>query len=81
VTPAQCKAARQLLGWSLARLVVQSDLGLSAVGNFEVTGDMPGRAAVIRHNRILAICAALNAAGVEFEENDGGSGVRLKGTL
>ncbi len=80
VTPAQCKGARQLLGLSLDRLVVQSDLGPSAVGNFEVTGNMPGRAAAIRHGRIVAIRAALEAAGVEFiRENGGDAGVRLKG--
>jgi hypothetical protein len=75
-----CNAARQLLGWSLDRLAVQSDLGPSAVGHFEVTGKMPGRAAAIRHGRILAIRTVLEAAGVEFiQENDGDAWVQLKG--
>lgn len=73
VTPEQSRAARGLLDWSQQRLAGAAAVGVSTVRDFE-----KGRRTPIQGN-LAAIRAALEAAGVEFiEENGGGPGVRLK---
>ncbi len=71
--PEQCRAARGLINWSQSKLAEASNLGLSTVKNFEVGRNIP------TINNLAAIRAALESAGVEFiEENGGGPGVRLR---
>ncbi len=73
ITPAQCRAARGLLGWSQRDLAGRAQVGLMTVNQLESEATAPRRstAAVIR--------SAFEAAGIEFiDENGGGVGVRLK---
>lgn len=73
LTPAQCRAARGLVGLSQAELAVSARVGLSTVKNFE-----NGRSTPMRKN-LTDIITALETAGVEFiPENGGGAGVRLR---
>jgi transcriptional regulator with XRE-family HTH domain len=65
--------ARAALNWSLAELAKASGVHRNTISNFETEkyGGDPERVAAIR--------AALEAAGVEFiPENGGGAGVRLR---
>jgi transcriptional regulator with XRE-family HTH domain len=73
ITAAQCRAARALLDWSQDRLVKEAVVSRKTLTDFERELRRP-------YDRTLnAIRAALEAAGVEFiEENGGGPGVRLK---
>lgn len=71
--PAQARAGRALLGWSREELAARSKLPGRTVARFEL-GDGVSRPATV-----AAIRAALEAAGVEFiDANGGGPGVRLK---
>ncbi|WP_198402443.1 DNA-binding transcriptional regulator [Rhodobacter sp. CZR27] len=73
MNPAQCRAARALIGMTQPELAAAASVGLSTIVDFEkdrrkVAGPSTD-----------AIRAALEAAGVEFiPENGGGAGVRLK---
>ena len=73
MTPAQCRAARALIGISQDELVAASGVAKGTVAAFELGQRQP-------YARTLdAIRSALEAAGVEFiEENGGGAGVRLR---
>jgi transcriptional regulator with XRE-family HTH domain len=74
--PEQCRAARALLDWSQQELADSAAVGIVTVRQLEAGGHEPRRAtlAVIRQ--------ALEAAGVEFiDENGGGPGVRLRKPL
>lgn len=66
MTPAQLKAARSLLGWSRDRLAGQSDVPAHAVGEFE--RGLVGASATAE--RLAAIRAALELAGIEFTDGD-----------
>ena len=69
---AQCRAARALVEWSLDDLAVAALVSKSTVHNFEVGRSVPNA------KNMADIIAALENAGVEFiEENGGGPGVRL----
>lgn len=69
----QCRAARSLLNWTQERLAEVSGVSVTAIRNFE-----RGATAPIRAN-LAAIRHALEAAGVEFiDPNGGGPGVRLR---
>lgn len=71
--PAQSRAARALLNWSQERLAEAARVSVTTLRNFERGATTP----VV--NNLAAIQAALEAAGVEFiEENGGGAGVRLR---
>jgi len=65
MTPAQCRAARRLVGMSIGQLSVASLVPLAEVWGFE--------AVVAPHMRspsdIVAMRAALERAGVEFTED------------
>jgi transcriptional regulator with XRE-family HTH domain len=73
IDPAQCRAARGLIGWSQSDLSEASKTATKTVADFE-------RGARIPYPRTLEdIRAALETAGVEFiAENGGGPGVRLR---
>jgi hypothetical protein len=67
ITPAECKGARALLGWSRTRLAARADdVSESTIRTFE-DGHRP------TDRKINAIRCALEAAGVEFT-----NGVKLK---
>jgi ribosome-binding protein aMBF1 (putative translation factor) len=73
MTPAQCGAARALIEFSQAEPAAKAKVGESTVRNFEA-----GRSVPVTNN-LEAIQRVLEAAGVEFmEENGGGAGVRLR---
>ena len=73
MTPAQCRAARALLGIPQPELAREAGLGLSTIVDFEK---------MRRHvsdEVVETIQAALTRSGVEFtDENGGGPGVRLR---
>jgi hypothetical protein len=73
MTPEQCRAARELLGWTRVVLSVRSHVSIETIRKAEVgfPRHMP--------RTLSAIRAALEAAGIEFiPENGGGAGVRLR---
>jgi transcriptional regulator with XRE-family HTH domain len=73
LTRAQCRAARALLEMTQSDLADLADLGLSTIVDFE-----KGRRK-ISGDALAAIQKALESAGIEFiEENGGGPGVRLR---
>ncbi|GAA0303444.1 helix-turn-helix transcriptional regulator [Rhodovulum strictum] len=70
----QLRAARSLLGWSQAQLSHATGLSIPTVKRAEGQGAISASA-----EAISAIRAALEAAGVEFiDPNGGGPGVRLR---
>lgn len=71
----QVKAARALLRWSQVDLAAASGISLPTIKRLEASTGVVGG----REETGAAICAALQAAGVEFiPENGGGVGVRLR---
>jgi len=75
LSSAQIRAARALLRWSAADLARESALGVNTVRRAEVA---EGETSLTAANE-QALQRALEAAGVEFiQENGGGPGVRLK---
>jgi hypothetical protein len=72
---AQMRAARALLRWSALDLASASKVGVATIRRVEVVdGEIPVTAA-----NEAALRRALEAAGVEFiDENGGGAGVRMK---
>jgi transcriptional regulator with XRE-family HTH domain len=60
VTPAQCRAARSLLGISQDELSIRSRVSKRAIAGFEVGQSRPVPAT------LMALRQALEAAGVEF---------------
>jgi ribosome-binding protein aMBF1 (putative translation factor) len=75
LSSAQIRAARALLRWSAADLAQASALGANTIRRAEVA---EGQTSLTAANE-LAVRRALEAAGVEFiDENGGGSGVRWR---
>jgi transcriptional regulator with XRE-family HTH domain len=73
IGPAQCRGARALLEITQPELAQAADLSLSTIVDFERSRREVSSAA------IFAMRRALERAGIEFiEENGGGLGVRLK---
>jgi predicted transcriptional regulator len=75
ITTRQIKAARALLGWSQADLAHRSGVSEPTIARLEsVNGQIGGRERTTEKMR-----AAIEAAGVEFiDENGGGPGVRVR---
>lgn len=72
---AQIRAARALLRWSAEDLAEHCALGVTTIRRAELTD---GNTSMTVSND-LAVRRALEAAGVEFiDENGGGAGVRLR---
>lgn len=75
ISSAQLRAARALLRWSAVDLARASKVGVATIRRVEI---IDGVIPVTRANE-LAIRRALEDAGVEFiDENGGGAGVRLR---
>ena len=73
LTPAQCRAARALIGWSQQDLAGNAGVGTVAIHQLESGTSQP------RRSTLEVIKRALENAGVEFiDENGGGAGVRLR---
>ncbi len=74
ITPAQCKEARKLLGWTREHLAPRCGLSLTSLRRFEFGVLFP------KSESLASIQRALEEAGVEFTSG-GAPGVRLrKGT-
>jgi transcriptional regulator with XRE-family HTH domain len=75
LVPATCRAARALLDWTQEDLATAAGVCRSTVREFE-----KGRHA-LQHASEDSIIRALAASGVDLlTKEDGGPGVRLKGT-
>jgi transcriptional regulator with XRE-family HTH domain len=75
LTSAQIRAARGLVRWSAEDLAREARLGLATIRRAEQSENQTSMTAA----NDLAVRNALEAAGVEFlEENGGGPGVRLR---
>jgi len=73
LTGAQIRAARALLGWSATDLSQRSAVSLRTIQRAELA-----ETSLTMANQ-LAVRRALEAAGVEFiDENGGGAGVRFR---
>jgi transcriptional regulator with XRE-family HTH domain len=73
ISPAQCRGARGLLGWSQSDLSEASKTATKTIADFERGARKP-------YPRTLDdVRSALEEAGIEFiAENGGGPGVRLR---
>jgi hypothetical protein len=75
LTSAQIRAARALVRWRAEDLARESSIGVATIRRAELTDDETSMTAANN----LAVRRALEAAGVEFiDENGGGPGVRLR---
>jgi ribosome-binding protein aMBF1 (putative translation factor) len=75
LTSAQIRAARALLRWSADDLARESAVGVTTIRRAEITESETSMTTA----NDLAIRRALEGAGVEFiDENGGGPGVRLR---
>jgi transcriptional regulator with XRE-family HTH domain len=75
LTSAQIRAARSLLRWSAEDLARRSLLSVATIRRAELTEDQTSMTAA----NDLAVRRALEAAGVQFIDGDGGGpGVRLR---
>jgi hypothetical protein len=75
LTSAQLRAARALIRWSAEDLALHSAVGVTTIRRAELTENKTSLTAA--NNQALR--RALEAAGVDFiEENGGGPGVRLR---
>ena len=73
MTPEQCRAARGLLNWTQSELAKAAAVGIVTVRQVEAGTASPRRATLQVMRR------ALEDAGVEFiDANGGGPGVRLR---
>jgi DNA-binding transcriptional regulator YiaG len=78
ISGAQIRAARALLGWTLAELATRSRLSFATVQRAESAPGIPTTQAI----NLFAIQQALEAGGVVFldpgESRVGGAGVRFR---
>jgi transcriptional regulator with XRE-family HTH domain len=75
LSSAQIRAARSLIRWSAEDLARESSLSVATIRRAELAD---GATSMTAANN-LAVRRALEAAGVEFiDENGGGPGVRLR---
>jgi transcriptional regulator with XRE-family HTH domain len=73
ISPEQCRAARGLLDWSQQVLAERAGVGIVTIRQLEAESHEPRRAT------LAVVRGALEAAGVEFiDEDGGGAGVRLR---
>lgn len=76
ISPAQCRAARAMLGWSQDELAINAQVARASIADFEREVRVP-----IRTN-LVSILSALTAAGIEFipdsPDKTKGAGVRFR---
>jgi transcriptional regulator with XRE-family HTH domain len=75
MTPAQCRAARALIDISQDQLAGLAAVSVTTLRNFERGATVPVT------NNMAALRGALERAGVEFIDQNGGPGVRLRKAL
>ena len=69
--PVQCRMARAALGWGVRELAAAAKVSIDTVARFE-------RGDELKERTIEALQRALEAAGIEFiDGNGGGPGARL----
>ena len=78
MTGADVREARRLLGWSQWRLAIRVKVPQAVIGRYEATDYCPS-AQHGNKDRLGAIRAALEQAGVEFTDGDA-PGVKLRRT-
>lgn len=71
MTPAQSRAARELLGLTQEHLADMADLSLSTIQDFELGNQIDG-------SLVATIEVALEAVGIEFRDDNGELCVCLK---
>ena len=72
--PAQIRAARAMLNWSMADLAKASMVSISTIKRLE-----QAQPHLVRDSTLVAIQNALETAGIVFLESDGiGPGLRLR---
>jgi hypothetical protein len=75
LTSAQIRAGRALLNWSANTLAQAAAIGINTVRRAETAGNAKSMTTA----NDLAVRRALEAAGIQFiDENGGGPGVRLR---
>ena len=67
MTPEQCKAARQLLGWTVRRLATEADMSPATIVAFE------SDAKDTRRRTVMVMRMALERGGVRFTAGSGGA--------
>jgi transcriptional regulator with XRE-family HTH domain len=73
--PVQCRMARAAIGWGVRELAAAAKVSIDTVARFE-------RGDELKERTVEAMQRALEAAGIEFMDgNGGGPGVRLSGKL
>jgi transcriptional regulator with XRE-family HTH domain len=75
ITPNQCKAARDLLGWKQSDLSEKSSIGESTIADFERGARIPAA------RTMRDIKAAFEDAGIEFINDEAGIGIKLSSNL
>jgi len=83
ITPSQCRAARATIQWSRKQLAAGAGITERTITDFEREAkDESGEVRAPRKSTLLAMKAALEAAGITFLPDgmnvDGGPGVRLR---
>jgi len=72
--PVQCRMARAAVGWGVRELAAAAKVSIDTVARFE-------RGDELKERTVEAMQRALEAAGIEFiDGNGGGPGVRLAST-
>jgi transcriptional regulator with XRE-family HTH domain len=71
ITPNQCKAARDLLGWKQVDLAQKSNMGITTIAEFERgIRDLANRT-------MIELGRTFEDAGIEFLNNEKGEGLIL----
>jgi transcriptional regulator with XRE-family HTH domain len=71
ILPMQCRMARAALGLGVRELALLAKVSSDTVARFE-------RGDELKERTIEALQRALEAAGIEFTDDGGGAGVRLR---
>lgn len=67
MTPAQCRAARALLGWTQERLAEEAEVGVVTIRQFEGGASKPRRATLAAIRRAMEnVGVFVTETGVEF---------------